>query len=113
MPTMYYRSGVYSDNGNMDFSLLREVYVIATCTTFRTSTPVGFKECLARVPTDMGHGDIVTCWHTSTDGDSIPCPGGNFQDFEAHAARGLYGRVVDLDSYVVAELNCTEPRPRM
>ena len=61
MPLIY---GSYSiTTGIVDLSPLREVYLHSSLASNRTLHVNGSNDCIARIPIDVGYGEIVTYRH--------------------------------------------------
>jgi hypothetical protein len=104
--------GATLTSGVVDLAVLREVYLHSSLTNFRTMTSVGQKDCVARIPIDVGYGDIVSYRHFGTDSDAIPCNEMAFRNVR-FSLRDAYGRLVPLDGYIALELCFTETLPTM
>ena len=112
LPTNGYANGTSWTSGSVDLNVLREVYLHTSLTQFRTLTSAGLKDCLARIPIEVECGQVVTYRHIGTDSDSIPCPEATFRTLRITFRDG-FGRVLDMNSYVVLEIGLIETLPTM
>ena len=70
MPLIY---GAYSiATGTVDISPLREVYLHSSLASNRTLHVNGSTDCIARIPIDVGYGEVVTYRHLGPT-DALSC----------------------------------------
>ena len=100
MPLIY---GAYSiATGVVDLSPLREVYLHSSLASNRTLHVNGSTDCIARIPIDVGYGEIVTYRHLGPT-DALSCSDLHFRTVRFQL-RDWAGNLAPTGSFVVIEL---------
>ena len=102
-------SGSPFSTGVVDLSLLREVYLHCSLSQNRTLHVNGSTDAIARIPIDVGFGEMVVYRHLGPT-DAISCSDAHFRTI-AFQIRDWTGNLVPTGSYIVIELCFLENDP--